>query len=92
VPDTPPVVVDVPPITQKNDKPLAVVSDIPLKTQKSDQPPARFYVVQKGDTLSAISSKYYGSPNQWPKIVAANRTILPDPDRLVPGARIIIPE
>jgi nucleoid-associated protein YgaU len=52
----------------------------------------RTYVVQKGDTLSAIAAKYYGSSNQWPKIVAANRSTLPDPDKLIPGTRLVIPE
>jgi len=52
----------------------------------------RTYVVQKGDTLSGISSKYYGSPNQWQKILTANHDSLIDPNRLIPGARIVIPE
>jgi nucleoid-associated protein YgaU len=52
----------------------------------------RIYVVQKGDTLSGISSKYYGSPNHWQKILAANGTSITDPNRLIPGARIVIPE
>jgi nucleoid-associated protein YgaU len=52
----------------------------------------RIHVVQKGETLSAIAAKYYGSSNQWPKIVAANRSNLPDPNRLIPGTRLVIPE
>ena len=51
-----------------------------------------FHVVQKGDTLSAISQKYYGTPRYWQKILAANDKILKDPDRLVPGTRLLIPE
>jgi len=53
---------------------------------------ARFHIVQRGDTLSAISQKYYGTPQFWQKILAANDAVLKDPDRLVPGARLIIPE
>jgi nucleoid-associated protein YgaU len=52
----------------------------------------RIHVVQKGDTLSSISAKYYGSSRQWRKIVAANRSNLPDPNHLVPGAKLVIPE
>jgi nucleoid-associated protein YgaU len=52
----------------------------------------RIHVVQKGDTLSGISSKYYGSPNQWQKIQAANHASLIDPNRLIPGTRLFIPE
>jgi 5'-nucleotidase / UDP-sugar diphosphatase len=56
------------------------------------EPTQRIHVVQKGDTLSSISAKYYGSANQWRKIVNANRNNLPDPNRLVPGTKLIIPE
>ena len=51
----------------------------------------RIHIVQKGDTLSSISAKYYGSARQWRKIVAANRSNLPDPNHLVPGTKLIIP-
>ncbi len=54
--------------------------------------PQRFYIVQKGDTLSAISQKYYGSPRYWQKIFSANRNVLQNPDRLTPGTRLVIPE
>jgi nucleoid-associated protein YgaU len=53
---------------------------------------ARFHIIQKGDTLSDISQKYYGTPLYWQKILAANDAVLKDPDRLVPGTRLIIPE
>jgi nucleoid-associated protein YgaU len=55
-------------------------------------PSAKFHVVQKGDTLSGISMKYYGSPRRWQKILSANRDRIPDPNRLTPGSRLIIPE
>jgi nucleoid-associated protein YgaU len=63
----------------------------PIQTSNPVQT-ARFHIVQKGDTLSAISQKYYGTPQFWQKILAANDKILKDPDRLVPGTRLIIPE
>jgi nucleoid-associated protein YgaU len=52
----------------------------------------RIHIVQKGDTLSAISSKYYGSPHYWQKILSANRANLTDPNHLTPSTRLIIPE
>ena len=52
----------------------------------------RIHVVEKGDTLSGISARYYGSSDQWSKIFSANKTTLTDPDRLVPGTRLLIPE
>ncbi|MGB7582024.1 MAG: LysM peptidoglycan-binding domain-containing protein [Sedimentisphaerales bacterium] len=54
--------------------------------------PQRIHVVQKGDTLSSISAKYYGSARQWRKIVAANSDNLPNPNRLIPGSKLLIPQ
>ena len=56
------------------------------------EPTQRIHIVQKGDTLSSISAKYYGSARQWRKILAANRDNLPDPNRLIPGTKLIIPQ
>ncbi len=50
-----------------------------------------FYIVRKGDTLSKISKKYYGSPNKWYKIYEANRDLLDDPDMLKLGMKLRIP-
>lgn len=58
----------------------------------NDEIRTRIHVVQKGDTLSSISAKYYGSATQWRKIVLANRDNLPDPNRLAPGIKLIIPQ
>jgi nucleoid-associated protein YgaU len=57
----------------------------------NNQQSSRIHVVLKGDTLSKIAEKYYGSPRSWQKIVAANRDNLPDPNRLTPGSRLVIP-
>ncbi len=52
----------------------------------------RFHIVRRGDTLSAISRQYYGTPNSWQKILAANQEIIKDPDKIAPGTKLIIPE
>jgi nucleoid-associated protein YgaU len=52
---------------------------------------ARTYVVAEGDTLSRISERFYGSPNQWRKIWEANQDVLPNPDRLRPKLTLRIP-
>ncbi len=49
------------------------------------------YTVKSGDTLSAISLKYYGDANQYHKIFDANRDQLHDPDKIYPGQRLRIP-
>jgi nucleoid-associated protein YgaU len=56
------------------------------------EPSQKIHIVQKGDTLSSISAKYYGSSKQWRKILTANRDTLPDPNRLIPGLKLIIPD
>jgi LysM repeat protein len=52
----------------------------------------RFHIVRKDETLSAISYRYYGSENNWQKIFQANRAQLKDPNRIVPGTKLIIPD
>ena len=52
---------------------------------------ARTYVVKAGDNLSKISKQFYGDPNQYMKIVNANKDQLPDPDKIKPGMQLNIP-
>jgi nucleoid-associated protein YgaU len=47
--------------------------------------------VQAGDNLSKISKHFYGDPNQYMKIVDANKDQLPDPDKIKPGMKLNIP-
>jgi nucleoid-associated protein YgaU len=56
-----------------------------IKTQK-------FHIVLKKETLSTISQKYYGSAGNWKKIFDANRDIIKDPNKLIPGTKLIIPD
>ena len=56
-----------------------------IKTQK-------FHIVQQGETLSKISSQYYGSAGKWQKILEANRQTIKDANKLSPGMKLIIPE
>lgn len=56
-----------------------------IKTQK-------FHIVLKGQTLTQISQKYYGSAGNWKKILDANRDIIKDPNKLIPGTKLIIPD
>jgi len=51
--------------------------------------PARTYVVKKGDTLYAISIKYYGTGTKWRAIADANG--IKDPRKLMVNTRLRIP-
>lgn len=54
--------------------------------------PAQFHDVAKGDTLSAISKKYYGDANKYQAIFEANRPMLSLPDKIYPGQKLRIPK
>lgn len=60
-----------------------------IETPGGDQ--ARFYTVQKGDTLSAIAKREYGDPNKYNAIFEANRPMLTHPDKIYPGQVLRIP-
>jgi nucleoid-associated protein YgaU len=51
-----------------------------------------FYVIEKGDTLSAIAKQFYGDANAYPQIVDANREVIKDADLIFPGQKIRIPK
>ena len=53
---------------------------------------AKFVVVEKGDTLSAISMRVYGDANKYQKIFDANKPMLKDVNKIYPGQSLRIPE
>ena len=54
-------------------------------------PPGTTYRVQRGDTLTIISRKHYGTSNGWKNIYDHNRDVLTNPNRLHPGMTLRIP-
>jgi len=48
--------------------------------------------VGDGETLSDISKEYYISASEWQKILNANKNATKYPNKLRPGAKLIIPE
>ena len=48
------------------------------------------YTIRAGDTLGKIAKKFYGDPARFQLIVASNQ--IGNPDRLVPGAQLVIPD
>ena len=68
----------------------------PVKTE-AKQPPVknietRVYTVKKGDSLSAISRRFYGSSRYYKLIFDANRDVLTSETSLLPGQVLKIPE
>ena len=60
-----------------------------LKLESADHTKRR--VVQRGDTLSRIAAEEYRDPQAWRHIADANRDVIENPRRLVPGTVLIIP-
>ncbi|BCJ39878.1 hypothetical protein Aiant_05350 [Actinoplanes ianthinogenes] len=52
----------------------------------------KLYTVKKNDTLSSIAKAQLGSASKWPAIFKANRDVIDDPDRIIPGQILVIPE
>jgi nucleoid-associated protein YgaU len=52
-------------------------------------PEEQSYTIQAGDNLSKVSKLFYGNPNNYPKIAAANG--LDNPDKIQPGQVITLP-
>ena len=61
-----------------------------VRAQASAQATRR-YTVQRGDTLSSIAQRFYGSAGDWNRLYAANRSVLRNPDMIFPGQVLTIP-
>jgi nucleoid-associated protein YgaU len=49
-------------------------------------------VVKKGDTLSSVARDVYGHESEWRRLWHANRAQLEDPDELVAGMQLLVPD
>jgi LysM repeat protein len=61
-----------------------------VRAQASAQATRR-YTVQRGDTLSSIAQRFYGSAGDWNRLYAANRSVLRNPNMIFPGQVLAIP-
>ena len=57
----------------------------------SQQPREHRYVVRRGDTLREIAHEIYGDEALWTVLLEANRDVIPDPENLVIGTNLLIP-
>jgi phage tail protein X len=82
------------PLAQKQEKP----ESSPTEAVAREYDPAqtivtrRFHIVRKGDTLSSIAKKFYGTSAAAAvkKIMQANR--IDNPNKIAPGTKLIIPD
>lgn len=57
----------------------------------SAAPTSRVHVVQSGENLATISSRYYGTPARWKQIFSANQNRLTDANNVRTGTELVIP-
>lgn len=57
----------------------------------STAPAAKTYTVQKGDSLWAIASKFYGKGSEYSKIAEANTDKISNPNLIYPGQVLTLP-
>lgn len=70
----------------------AQAAPVPAEPEKKEEKGPRIHVVGQGDNLGNISRKYYGEFKRWKDIAEANKEILPDPNKLKIGMKLVIPE
>ena len=66
--------------------------NLPGRPKTEPAQTTRFHTVRSGETLSSIAQQYYGSANDWRKILAANEKTIKDANKIAPGTKLIIPE
>jgi len=69
------------------------VSDVKIDGLQAPpvQAKVEYYIIKKGDTLSAVAKQFYGKANDYPRIFEANREVIKDPNLIFPGQKIRIP-
>ena len=70
---------------------VASVSDVDNNLQYPAGTASQFHDVVSGDTLSAISKKYYGDANKYNVIFEANKPMLSHPDNIFAGQKLRMP-
>ena len=79
--------------TEKMKKETAAKANAMAAQRKKDELAVKKHVVAAGDTLSAISKKYYDDANQYMKIYEANKDVIGgDPNLIKPGQELVIPK
>jgi hypothetical protein len=63
-----------------------------LVEERQPRPEPRYHRIVDGETLRDIAARYLGSPDRFMELFYANRAVLPHPDVLTLGARIVIPD
>ena len=71
-----------------------VVADdltFPEPKKEEEKEKVEIYEIVSGDTLGGIAKRYYGKASLYTRIHAANKELIPNPDKIYPGQKIKIP-
>ncbi len=69
-----------------------VNNQMTVNNEQALQGRTEYHTVVSGDTLWAISEKYYNDGNKYTTIVAANQPMIKDADEIYPGQVLRIPD
>jgi nucleoid-associated protein YgaU len=72
-------------LPQANSADEAGDDDVPAANMET----RRFHIVRRGETLSAIAQRYYGTTTAIEKLRKANT--ITNPDKIAPGTKLVIP-
>jgi hypothetical protein len=67
-------------------------SDVRSPAASAEPMKLKYHRIVEGETLRDIAARYLGSPDRSMELFYANRALLPHPDVLPLGARIVIPD
>jgi nucleoid-associated protein YgaU len=59
--------------------------------KEEEKEKVEYYEIVSGDTLGGIAKRFYGKASQYTRIHAANKELIPDPNKIYPGQKIKIP-
>jgi len=71
---------------------MVIADDLRFPEPKEEEKErVEFYEIVSGDTLGGIAKKFCGKASLYTRIHAANKELIPDPNKIYPGQKIKIP-
>lgn len=90
-PAIPPTMGPAPFFDSPSEDEVVVVVPLEIDVEPGNPVEPETYTIRKGDTLSSLALRFYGTPAKWRTLYEANRNVLSSPDALVPETVITIP-
>jgi len=75
-----------------DDSNASTQQEAPAADQPDGAPSRTQHIVDPGDTLASLARRYLGSTLHWIRIWQSNQELIPNPDFLVPGISLNIPD